>query len=135
MADEGKLEIDLVSPEKQVFSKYADMVIVSGAEGDFGVLPGHAALVSTIRPGVLEIQDSNNVEKFFLSGGIVEVLLDKVSVLATEVFSKDDIDISECELKISKYNSEIQSMSDEPSKEKHQNLIDKFKLMIEFKNS
>ena len=66
MADQEKIEIDLVSPEKQVFSKVADMVIVSGTEGDFGVLPGHAPIVSSIRPGALEIQDSNNTERFFL---------------------------------------------------------------------
>ena len=68
MADQEKIEIDLVSPEKQVFSKVADMVIVSGTEGDFGVLPGHAPIVSSIRPGALEIQDSNNTERFFWLG-------------------------------------------------------------------
>ena len=82
MADQEKIEIDLVSPEKQVFSKVADMVIVSGTEGDFGVLPyGHAPIVSSIRPGTLEIQDANNIERFFLAGGIVEVLSNKVSIL------------------------------------------------------
>ena len=135
MSDENKLVIDLVSPEKQVFSKSADMVIVSGTEGDFGVLPGHAPIISSIRPGVMEIQESNEVEQMFISGGIVEVLSDKVSVLATEVFSKDDIKVEECEQRISKYNSEMQSMSNAEDKEKNQDLIDKYQLMIEFKNS
>ena len=135
MSDGNKLVIDLVSPEKQVFSKSADMVIVSGTEGDFGVLPGHAPIISSIRPGVMEIQESNEVEQMFISGGIVEVLSDKVSVLATEVFSKDDIKVEECEQRISKYNSEMQSMSNAEDKEKNQDLIDKYQLMIEFKNS
>ena len=61
-----------MSPEKQVkFSKMADMVIISGTEGDFGVLPGHAPIVSSIRPGTLEIQDANNIEILFIAGGIV----------------------------------------------------------------
>ena len=80
MVDQEKIEIDLVSPEKQVFSKMADMVIISGTEGDFGVLPGHAPIVSSIRPGTLEIQDANNIEILFIAGCIVEVLSNKVYV-------------------------------------------------------
>ncbi len=135
MPDEGKLEVDLVSPERQVFSKSADMVIVSGSEGDFGVLPGHAPIISTIRPGALEVQDSNNIEKLFISGGIIEVLADKVSILATEVLLKDEIKVDECQSKITNYISEMQSLSDEIDKEKNQKLIDKFQSMIDFKNS
>ena len=50
MAEEGKLSLEIVAPEKMVMTKKVDMVTISGAEGDFGVLPGHAALVSSIRP-------------------------------------------------------------------------------------
>ena len=135
MADQEKIEIDLVSPEKQVFSKVADMVIVSGTEGDFGVLPGHAPIVSSIRPGPLEIQDSNNTERFFLAGGIVEVLEDRVSILATEVFVQDDIQIENCESKISELTSEMQNMSSEEEKENSQIQIEKYQAMIDFKNS
>tara|TARA_B100000686_G_scaffold265830_1_gene280403 strand:+ start:17327 stop:17734 length:408 start_codon:yes stop_codon:yes gene_type:complete len=134
MPDEGKLEVDLVSPEKKVFSKSADMVIISGSEGDFGVLPGHASIISSLRPGALEVQDSNNIETLFVSGGIVEVLADRVSILATEVLSKDEIKVDECESKINNYMSEIQSSSDESDKEKSQKLVDKYQSMIDFKN-
>ena len=54
MADEEKISLEVVSPEKMVMSKTVDMVTISGTEGDFGILPGHAALVSSIRPGFLE---------------------------------------------------------------------------------
>ena len=50
MAEEEKLSLEVVAPEKMVMSKTVDMVTISGTEGDFGVLPGHAALVSSIRP-------------------------------------------------------------------------------------
>ena len=135
MVDQEKIEIDLVSPEKQVFSKMADMVIISGTEGDFGVLPGHAPIVSSIRPGTLEIQDANNIEILFIAGGIVEVLSNKVSVLASEVYSKEDIQVDECESKIGEFNSEMQNMTSDEEKEKSQNEIDKYQAMINFKNS
>ena len=135
MVDQEKIEIDLVSPEKQVFSKMADMVIISGTEGDFGVLPGHAPIVSSIRPGTLEIQDANNIEILFIAGGIVDVLSNKVSVLASEVYSKEDIQVDECESKIGEFNSEMQNMTSDEEKEKSQNEIDKYQAMINFKNS
>jgi len=134
MSSNEKLEVELVSPEKKVFSKDADMVIISGTEGDFGVLPGHAPIISTIRPGSLEIQESSDTERMFVAGGIVEVLDDKVSILATEVINKDDIDISNCETKISDYTTKMQTAENEIEKENNQKLIDKYQSMIEFKN-
>ena len=134
MSSNEKLEVELVSPEKKVFSRDADMVIISGTEGDFGVLPGHAPIISTIRPGSLEIQESSDTERMFVAGGIVEVLDDKVSILATEVINKDDIDISNCETKISDYTTKMQTAENEIEKENNQKLIDKYQSMIEFKN-
>ena len=134
MSSNEKLEVELVSPEKKVFSRDADMVIISGTEGDFGVLPGHAPIISTIRPGSLEIQESSDTERMFVAGGIVEVLDDKVSILATEVIKKDDIDVSNCETKISDYTAKMQTAENEVEKENNQKLINKYQSMIEFKN-
>ena len=135
MAEEEKLSLEVVAPEKMVMSKTVDMVTISGTEGDFGVLPGHAALVSSIRPGFLEIEADKETEKMFIGGGFIEVLEDKVSILATEVLSAEQIDISDCEEKISKYNSDIDVSETDVDKELIQKNIDKFRAMIEFKNS
>jgi len=135
MAEEEKLSLEVVAPEKMVMSKTVDMVTISGTEGDFGVLPGHAALVSSIRPGFLEIEADKETEKMFIGGGFIEVLEDKVSILATEVLSAEQIDISDCEEKISKCNSDIDVSETDTDKELIQKNIDKFQAMIEFKNS
>ena len=135
MAEEEKLSLEVVAPEKMVMSKTVDMVTISGTEGDFGVLPGHAALVSSIRHGFLEIEADKETEKMFIGGGFIEVLEDKVSILATEVLSAEQIDISDCEEKISKYNSDIDVSETDVDKELIQKNIDKFQAMIEFKNS
>ena len=135
MAEEEKLSLEVVAPEKMVMSKTVDMVTISGTEGDFGVLPGHAALVSSIRPGFLEIEADKEIEKMFIGGGFIEVLEDKVSILATEVLSAEQIDISDCEEKISKCNSDIDVSETDADKELIQKNIDKFQAMIEFKNS
>ena len=135
MAEEEKLSLEIVAPEKMVMTKTVDMVTISGAEGDFGVLPGHAALVSSIRPGFLEIEDNKDIEKLFIAGGFIEVLEDRVSILATEVLSSEQIDVSECEEKISKYNSDLNASEIEIDKDLIQKNIDKYQAMIEFKNS
>ena len=134
MAEEEKLNLEVVSPEKLIMSKLVDMVTVSGTEGDFGVLPGHTALVSSIRPGLLQIEANKDVEILFISGGFIEVIEDKVSILATDVISSNDINVSECEDKIKKCNDEIDSSKNELDKKPVLKSIAKYQAMIDFKN-
>jgi len=131
---EEKLNLEVVSPEKLIMSKSVDMVTVSGTEGDFGVLPGHTALISSIRPGLLQIEADKDVEIFFISGGFIEVIEDKVSILATDVISPNDINISECEDKIKKYNENIEASENEVDTKSFLKSIAKYQAMIDFKN-
>jgi len=134
MGEDEKLNLEVVSPEKLVMSKSVDMVTISGTEGDFGILPGHAAVISSIRPGLLEIETDKEIEKMFISGGFIEVLNDKVSILATEVILANDINISECAEKINKFNDKIIELDNELDKDSILKSIDKYQAMIEFKN-
>ena len=54
---EDKVAFELVSPERLLLSRAVEMVVVPGAEGDFGVLPGHAPFISQVRPGVIEVHE------------------------------------------------------------------------------
>jgi F-type H+-transporting ATPase subunit epsilon len=81
----AKVSFRLVMPERELVNTEADMVVVPGAEGDFGVLHGHAPLISTVRPGVLEVLQDNKVEqRFLVVGGIAEVTPERCTVLADE---------------------------------------------------
>ena len=119
------LQLELVLPDKLVASKLVDMVIIAGTEGDFGILPEHAPLISSIRPGLLEIHDSEKTEKFFLAGGFVEVLSNQVSILASELCSLEDIDVSSCKDEIENLKKQLNSSQDEKEKSLIQNNIDK----------
>ena len=91
MAD--KITFELVSPERLLRSGEADMVVVPGGEGDFGVLPGHAPVIAAVRPGVLEIHDAGaETEHFFITGGICEVSADRCTVLADDAVGVADLD-------------------------------------------
>ena len=81
----AKVSFRLVMPEREVLATEADMVVVPGSEGDFGVLPGHAPLISTVRPGVLEVfQGSKAEQRFLVVGGFAEVTPERCTVLADE---------------------------------------------------
>lgn len=78
-----KVAFELVSPERVLASLEADMVVVPGEEGDFGVLAQHAPLLSLVRPGVIEVYEGNSVsQRIFIEGGFAEVNPKGLIVLA-----------------------------------------------------
>jgi F-type H+-transporting ATPase subunit epsilon len=101
MAD--RVEFELVTPERVLLSEMVEMVVVPGTEGNFGVLPGHAPLISTIRPGMIEIYTGQTItRRVFVVSGIAEVTPERCTVLADEAVSPDtlDRDSIETELRI-----------------------------------
>ena len=89
------LHFELVSPERLLSSGKVAMVVVPGAEGDFGVLPGHAPVMSTIRPGAIAIYeaDSNTLtRRIFVDGGFAEVTPEGLTILAESATPVSDID-------------------------------------------
>ena len=85
MAD--KILFELVSPAKLLSSSPVEMVVIPGAEGDFGAMPRHAPFISAVRPGVIDVhQDGKVVDRIFVAGGFSEVTPDRVTVLAEEAF-------------------------------------------------
>jgi F-type H+-transporting ATPase subunit epsilon len=98
MAD--KLQFELVSPEKLLLSEAVGMVVVPGGEGNFGVLPGHSLLISTVRPGVIDVYENGMptiTERIFVSGGFAEVTPERCTVLADEAMPLSSLDRAEAE--------------------------------------
>ena len=92
MADE-RVEFELVTPERLVISRGVDMVVVPGAEGDFGVLPGHTPMISTVRPGIVNVYEGREiVERMFVAGGFAEVTAARCTVLADRAVAVDELD-------------------------------------------
>jgi len=88
-----RVEFELVTPERLMLSEMVEMVVVPGTEGNFGVLPGHAPLISTIRPGMIQIYEGQTVRRqIFIVSGIAEVTPERCTVLADEAVSLDTLD-------------------------------------------
>jgi len=87
------VQFELVSPERLIISAEVDMVVVPGTEGNFGVLPGHSPLISTIRPGTIDIYQGGAVtERVFVVGGIAEVTPERCTVLAEDAMAPDALE-------------------------------------------
>jgi F-type H+-transporting ATPase subunit epsilon len=106
---------DLVSPEKLAFSGEVDQVDIPGAEGDFGVLAGHAPVVAVVRPGILTVTVGGTKQKIIVTGGLAEVSEKGLTLLADVATSIGELDrqafssqIAEMEAKLSeKEGSEL----------------------------
>jgi F-type H+-transporting ATPase subunit epsilon len=103
-------KFDLVSPEKLLFSGDVDQVDVPGAEGDFGVLAGHAPAVATLRPGILTVHVGGSQEKIVVLGGFAEVSAEGLTVLADVAASVEDIDRGMIAERIGEMESRIEKM-------------------------
>ncbi|SFN54732.1 ATP synthase F1 subcomplex epsilon subunit [Izhakiella capsodis] len=85
--------LDVVSAEKQMFSGLVQKIQVSGSEGELGVFPGHAPLLTAIKPGMVRIVKEKGEEDFiYLSGGVLEVQPAMVTVLADTAIRGKDLD-------------------------------------------
>ena len=102
------ISFDLVSPENLIFNDEVGMIIVPGKDGDFGVLPGHSKVMSSLRPGRVMVygEGKNLLKAFFVSGGFAEVNPEKCIVLAESV---DEINSLEKSL----VEKEIQDLEDQ----------------------
>ena len=112
------IEFELVSPERLLISEAVEMVVVPGTEGDFGVLTGHAAMVSAIRPGVIAVFENGAVsERIFVSGGFAEVTPERCTVLADDAEAVDELDRESLEKSLTGLRDDIGSAGDEAGKQ------------------
>jgi F-type H+-transporting ATPase subunit epsilon len=88
----GTIAFEIVSPEKVVLAGEAEHVLLPGAEGDMGILPGHAPLVSTLRPGVIEVSLSGAKARLYVRRAFAEVEPERVTVLAERAFDVATLD-------------------------------------------
>ena len=89
----GTLKFELVTPERMALSQDATQVVVPGLEGDFTVLPGHAPVISALRPGVVDVTlpDASKA-RIFVKGGFAEVNSQQLTVLAERALDVEAMD-------------------------------------------
>lgn len=89
MAD--MMQFDLVSPERKLASFEALEIEIPGAEGDFTAMADHAAMMTTLRPGILKVKGATETTEYVVSGGFVEISATATSVLAEKALPRADV--------------------------------------------
>lgn len=93
----AKLSLEIVTAERLVYSADVDVVVAPGIEGQLGILPQHAPLMTMLQPGELMVKQDGEEHSIFVSGGFLEVQGDKVTVLADTAERAEEIDIARAE--------------------------------------
>lgn len=91
------LQLEIVTQDKRLFSGEVDMIVAPGGEGELGILPHHAPLLTTLKEGVLRVKRGGSEELFSIGGGFMEVQPDRVTVLADAAEKAGDIDVARAE--------------------------------------
>ncbi|MES1157039.1 MAG: F0F1 ATP synthase subunit epsilon [Alphaproteobacteria bacterium] len=110
MAD--KLHFALVSPEREVFQGEVDHVVVPGTEGEFGVSPQHAPVMSVIKPGALRVFNDGALRRIFVNGGFADVTPEGLTVLADDAVDLADISASDLESQIKDAADDLRDAND-----------------------
>lgn len=87
----------MVSVERSLFEGDVDFIVANGADGELGILPRHAALMTSLKPGTLKITQGDKETLLFVGGGFLEVLPDRVTVLADTAERAEEISIERAE--------------------------------------
>ncbi len=92
-----KLKFEIVTAERMVYSDDVDVVIAPGVEGQLGILPNHASLLTMLQPGDLVVRKEGEETEMFVSGGFLEVMQNRVTLLADVAERAEEIDVARAE--------------------------------------
>jgi len=101
------LQLDIVTPEKKIFSDLVDNVYLPGADGEMGILPSHAGLVTALKPGELRYLYQGKVETLAIGSGFAEVTGSKVVVLTDSALGESEIDEEHVEAAIKRAHEKL----------------------------
>ena len=109
-----RVQFELVTPERLLLSEMVEMVVIPGTEGNFGVLPGHAPLISSIRPGTIDIYEGQAItRRIFVVTGIAEVTPERCTVLADEAVPPDELNRGTIESELQVLEGNLPSLRDQ----------------------
>jgi F-type H+-transporting ATPase subunit epsilon len=109
-------KFEVVSPERVLVASDAEQVLVPGSDGDFTVLPGHAPVISTLRPGILDVKVAGATKRYFVKGGFAEVEPDRLTILAASAIDLADPATDRVKAELAAAEAELQSATDDEAR-------------------
>jgi len=130
MAD--MITLEMVLPDRLLMSAEVSGVVVPGSEGDFMVLPGHAPVITTLRPAIVEIIETEGAEstKVFVRGGFADVAVDRLTVLAEEAMMLADLDQADLEQRVKNASEDIEDAKSDDDRARAQAVYDQLSELL-----
>jgi F-type H+-transporting ATPase subunit epsilon len=123
----GTFKFELVSPERILLSVDADQVVVPGADGDFAVLAGHAPVISTLRPGVIDVTVGTTKRRVFVKSGFAEVDPSRLTILAQKAYNVEDMTPSIVADELKTAEAELAAAKDDAARAAADTLVSELK--------
>lgn len=118
-------KFELVSPEKLLLSEDVEQVVVPGTEGDFGVLAGHAPLLSTLRPGIITVmKPDGSRQRIFVQSGFAEVDPTHLTILAQQAFDVAELKADKIAAQIKDAEEDLADAKDDAHRTRAQGMLD-----------
>ncbi len=115
------LQVEIVTPERAVFSAEATEVLVPGVDGELGILPGHLPLFTTIRVGAMTVKTVNDGERIFcIEGGFAEILPHGVTILTDSCEGSEDSDVSMAQEMVEKAEAALKALQEDKEDVHHE---------------
>ena len=125
----GTFKFELVSPQRLLMSEEVGQVVVPGTEGDYAVLVGHAPVLSTLRPGVLEITGGSKDRRIYVRGGFADTDPESLTVLAEQAIDLEELDTERLAQEIKNVEEDVADAKDADTKAQAQEMLDRLKLL------
>jgi F-type H+-transporting ATPase subunit epsilon len=125
----ASLHFELVSPERLLMSDDVDAVEIPGTEGDMGILPGHAPVLSTLRPGVVTVTRGGKAERIFVRGGFAEVNPQGLTVLAEVAIPVSELDAAKIAQQIKNAEDDVNDAKTDETRRRAQENLDHLKAL------
>jgi F-type H+-transporting ATPase subunit epsilon len=123
----GTFKFELVSPERVLLSIDADQVVVPGSDGEFAVLAGHAPVIATLRPGVLDVTAGGSKRRLFVKSGFAEVDPSRLTVLAEKAYDVDEMSSSAIAEELKAAEADLAAAKDDNAKRMADTLVNELK--------
>ncbi|ADJ25199.1 ATP synthase F1, epsilon subunit [Hyphomicrobium denitrificans ATCC 51888] len=123
----GTFKFELVSPERVLLSIDADQVVVPGSDGEFAVLAGHAPVIATLRPGVLDVTAGGSKRRLFVKSGFAEVDPSRLTVLAEKAYDVEELSASAIAEELKLAEAELAAAKDDNAKRMADTLVNELK--------
>ncbi|AGK59850.1 ATP synthase F1 subunit epsilon [Hyphomicrobium denitrificans 1NES1] len=123
----GTFKFELVSPERVLLSIDADQVVVPGSDGEFAVLAGHAPVIATLRPGVLDVTAGGSKRRLFVKSGFAEVDPSRLTVLAEKAHDVEEMSSSAIAEELKAAEADLAAAKDDNAKRMADTLVNELK--------